>query len=683
MKSYFTLSLFVTLIFAGFTTLAQIPCRDGAADGYPCHKVELLSHLSPRELLAEEHHGVWLNDIWGWTDPASGKEYAIVGMSNGTSFVDISNPFNPVVLGILPEHHAAPQPDARKSKAASPLHDGRKSMWRDMKVYQNHAYIVSEDPGHGVQVFDLTRLREVENPPVVFSETANYQGISNAHNIVINEETGFAFAVGADGGVGTCNEGGLHIIDIREPANPQFAGCFDGDGYTHDAQCVVYRGPDERYIGKEICFSSNEDAISLVDVTDKENPALISSQTYVGVGYAHQGWLTEDQRYFISNDELDEMRTGNNTQSFIWDVRDLENPILIGTYTGPNPSIDHNLYIRDGFVYEANYTSGLQILSLANIEMGELEQVAYFDTYPEDDGVRFEGAWSNYPFFESGVVVVSDITNGLFVLRPRLGLLQEGPVNMVACESGPANFSAVIGEGNFAYQWQLDDGSGFSAVEEGELYSQVNTTELRISAVTEDMQGYRYRIKITDEEGGEHFSEGAFLGVANKEPDARFIYRFEKGGYIFTNETEEPATFVWDFGDGTTARVASPTHWYETAGTYEVTLTATNDCGTDTYTETITVAPTAAAPEINKEIKIYPNPASNTFTIELEENALPLHQVQLISMDGRLLVQKDLKSKGYVSPFQVDVSHLPVGIYYLKLRDAKKMISRKIVVEKE
>ena len=532
-----------------------------------------------------------------------------------------------------------------------------------------------------MQVFDLTRLREVANPPVVFGETANYQGISNAHNIVINEETGFAFAVGADGGVGTCNEGGLHIIDIREPENPQFAGCFDGDGYTHDAQCVVYRGPDERYAGREICFSSNEDALSLVDVSDKENPALISSQTYVGVGYAHQGWLTEDQRYFISNDELDELERGNNTQSFVWDVRDLKNPILIGIYTGPNPSIDHNLYIRGGFVYEANYTSGLQILSLANVEMGELEQVAYFDTYPADDGVRFEGAWSNYPFFESGVVVVSDITNGLFVLRPRLGLLREGPVNVVACESGPANFSAVTAEGNHVYQWQVDDGSGFSAVEEGELYSQVNTNELRISAVTEDMQGNRYRIKITDEEGGEHFSESAFLGVANTEPEARFLYRFEKGGYIFTNETEEPATFVWDFGDGTTARIASPTHWYETAGTYEITLTATNDCGTDTYTETITVVPTAAAPDINKEIKIYPNPASNTFTIELEENALPLLQVQLISMDGRVLFQKDLKSKGAANPFQVDVSHLPEGIYHLKLRDAKKMISRKIVVE--
>ncbi len=411
------LSFFASAFFLCSTLQAQSPCVDGFAGVYPCKQVDLLAHLSTEELMAEEHHGIWINDLWGWTDPQTGKEYALVGMSNGTSFVDISDPLNPIMLGILPEHHAATG-DGSGARLSGVKHDGGKSSWRDIKVYKNHAFIVSEDDGHGMQVFDLTKLREVPNPPAIFAETTNYQGIGKAHNLVINEETGFAFAVGANSAGKTCNGGGLHMINIQEPANPQFAGCYDADGYTHDAQCVIYQGPDADYQGQEICFSANEDAITLVNVSDKAHPLMISSQSYAGVAYVHQGWLTEDQRFFISNDELDEARNGTPTTSYIWDMQDLDKPVLIGTYKSKLTSIDHNLYIKNAVAYESNYTTGLRILNLQGIEEGNLEEIAYFDTYPTHDQPIFEGSWSNYPFFESGVVIVSDITKGLYVLQP-------------------------------------------------------------------------------------------------------------------------------------------------------------------------------------------------------------------------------------------------------------------------
>ncbi|HEX9918709.1 MAG TPA: choice-of-anchor B family protein, partial [Pyrinomonadaceae bacterium] len=225
--------------------MGATPCVNGMAGTFPCRNVDLASFLP----LADIGGGTG-NDVWGWTDPLTNKEYALMGRSSGTAFVDISDAENPVYLGNQPTHSV-------------------NSVWRAIKVYGNHAFIVSEAEGHGMQVFDLTRLRSVAAPPVTFSETAHYNGFSRAHTITLNEETGFAYANGvtayADAAANKCAKG-LHIIDVRDPVRPAFAGCFDADGYTHDSQCVIYRGPDAAYRSREICFNSNEDTLTIVDV---------------------------------------------------------------------------------------------------------------------------------------------------------------------------------------------------------------------------------------------------------------------------------------------------------------------------------------------------------------------------------------------------------------------------------
>ena len=376
---------------------AVTTCSGGTAGSYPCNNVDLLS-FTPLSSMGGGNG----NDIWGWTDPQTGKEYAIMGRTNGTSFVDISDPVNPVYLGNLPSHTGT-------------------STWRDVKTYQNHAYIVADNNGnHGVQVFDLTQLRNVTSPPVTFSNTAHYGNVGSVHNIVINEDTGFAYAVGTSSGSNRCS-GGLHMINIQNPANPTFAGCYSSDGYTHDAQCVVYNGPDAQHQGKEICFNSNEDTLTIVDVSTKSNPIQLARMGYGGSEYTHQGWLTEDQRYFLLDDELDEQRNSHNTRTYVWDIQDLDNPTVIGVYSSPNAAVDHNQYIKGNYTYEANYRAGLRILSLSNVASGNLSEVAYFDIYPSSNSNQFNGAWSNYPYFDSGVVIVSGIEQGLYVLQPNLG----------------------------------------------------------------------------------------------------------------------------------------------------------------------------------------------------------------------------------------------------------------------
>lgn len=375
-----------------FESVSSTPCSGGLAGTFPCSNVDLLAYIPHGDL-----GGMNGNDIWGWTDPSNNREYALVGEKDGTAFVDITTPTAPVYVGFLPTHNFT-------------------SSWRDIKTYANHAFIVSEATSHGMQVFNLTNLRNVVSPPVTFTATARYTGFGNAHNIAINEDTGYAYAVGT----GTCS-GGLHMIDISTPTSPAAAGCVDSDGYTHDTQCVTYSGPDVAHDGKEICFNSNADTLTIVDVTNKAAPVQLSRTGYAGYGYVHQGWITDDHRYFLADDESDETLFGHNTHTYVWNVIDLDAPFMVGFYSASTAAIDHNQYVVGDLVYQANYRAGLRILHLDDLSSAQLTQVGFFDIYPANDNASFNGAWSVYPYFASGVVVVNGIEQGLFVLQPNVG----------------------------------------------------------------------------------------------------------------------------------------------------------------------------------------------------------------------------------------------------------------------
>ena len=385
---------------------SQIDCTDGEAAGYSCTNVDLVSFVPMKDI--ETARGVRLNDVWGWTDPETGIEYALVGTMEETVFLELSTPENPRFLGKLPKTEGA-----------------RGNTWRDIKTYRNHAFIVADGAGpHGMQVFDLTQLRDVQNPPVTFEATALYDQIHSSHNIIINEDTGFAYTVGNSSGGETCG-GGLHMIDIRDPLNPTFVGCFadpntgGGTGASHDAQCVLYHGPDTEHRGKEICIGSNGNAISVADVTDKANPIAISHRGYPTSAYVHQGWLTDDHRYFYQNDEADEL-SGNvdRTRTLVWDFSDLDDPILVTEFFGPTNATDHNLYVDGNFMYETNNASGLRVIDITDRE--NPVEFGHFDTTPYGtDDAGFNGTWSSYPYFDSGMIVVSSRREGVFIVKRR------------------------------------------------------------------------------------------------------------------------------------------------------------------------------------------------------------------------------------------------------------------------
>jgi choice-of-anchor B domain-containing protein len=368
------------------------PCENGFAGIFPCAGYDLIAHL-PLSVFESQS----ANDNWGWTDPETGIQYVLSGLDDGTAFISLEEPESPLYLGKLPT-------------ATTP------SIWRDIKVFNNHAYIVSEATDHGLQVFDLTRLRG-KTESKVYTADVWMQDFSTAHNIAINEDTGYAYVVGSN-----LYEGGPVFIDINIPDQPVIVGGYSEESYTHDAQIVVYNGPDQDYRGRELLFGSNSDAevnnrVVILDVTDKSAPELITSFNYENAAYTHQGYLTEDHRYFFLGDELDELNYGSACSTKIFDLTDLSSPKLHLNYYSSVNSIDHNGYILADQFFMANYSAGLRVFDISKINEKQLEEVGFFDTYPEHNDASFNGAWNIYPFFESGIIAINDIESGLFLVK--------------------------------------------------------------------------------------------------------------------------------------------------------------------------------------------------------------------------------------------------------------------------
>ncbi len=390
------------------------------------------------------------SDCWGYTSP-SGREYAIIGLSGGTAFIEITNPAMPAIIAVIP---------------------GPTSTWRDMKVYQHHAYAVSEGGG-GVQVMDLT---QIDNGIVNYLGNVTEAGtIENpaTHNVAIDETSGFLYRCG--GGSGTTI--GLRIYSLADPANPVFVGEWN-DRYVHDAQIITYvQGP---YAGRQIAFCAANNVsgggnprLDIVDVTDKSNPFLLGSATYSFRAFAHQNWLTHDLRYVYLNDELAEIEYDISTTTRVFDVSDPENPFEAATFTNGNTSSGHNLYTRGDLSFHSNYQSGLRVFDISD-QLAPIE-VGFFDTWPEDDNTGFNGLWSNYPYFPSGVIIGCDRQKGLFVWGLGDPPLQFSYPNGVPETISPSGDSVIVrieaaegvsvAPGSAKLHYKLSDDDDFTDIE--------------------------------------------------------------------------------------------------------------------------------------------------------------------------------------------------------------------------
>ncbi|WP_432412601.1 choice-of-anchor B family protein [Rasiella sp. SM2506] len=635
---------FLLSSFLLFTTIsiAQTPCSGGSAGPYPCDGYGLQSAIDLGAMSASAG-----NDSWGWTDPTNGNEYAIIGLNNGTAFIDISNPTSPVYLGKLPTHTSS-------------------SSWRDVKVYNNYAFVVSEAGGHGMQVFDLTRLRNVPAPPVTFTEDAHFNGFGSAHNIVINEDTGYAYPVGAN-----AFNGGPIFINIQNPLNPVQEGGYGMDNYSHDAQIVTYCGPDPDYNGREILIGSNASEVIIADITDKSNPISISSVTYPNTSYTHQGWFTEDQSFFILGDEVDELDNGGNTRSIIFDFTDLDNPSLSFEYSGPTPAIDHNGYTKGAKFYIANYRAGLRVIDISDIANGNIAEEGFFDSYPANNNASFSGAWSVYPYFESGNIVISDINRGFLLVKSST---YENTPPTAVCGTTTVSLDA-----NGMATLNPEDLDGGSTDNGGNIYFLAcdkffDCSELGANTV---------ELEVYDEFGNRDFCTGTVTVIDELAPTlscpTNEQVMFDPGQNFYTLPdyvTAGNVTAVDNCSTGLSISQDLAAGSQLPQGNYFITFESTDasgNTGSCTFQLAVEVPLGVEENSLDSGLSLFPNPASNVVHISSEN--LAITSLQVVDMLGKQLwAEENLNVKTKT----IDVSQFSNGIYFVLVNNqvAKRIIKK-------
>ena len=330
------------------------------------------------------YYGQLNSNICGYVDE-NGREYALNGWWNGMDIIDITNPDTPVVLFTIA---------------------GDQSEWREIKVYRDYAYVTTEECCAGLQIVDLTDLPNSIN-------VTNYQGdgaiagqLTTIHALHIDTANAFLYLYGSNLQLnGANNHGHPVFLDISDPLNPVYSGVFiapTGNPYVHDG----YVENDTAYFGHIY-----DGYVSIVDVSDKSNPVLLATQQTPN-SFTHNVWLSDDHKTMFTTDET--------TNSFLtaYDISDLSNITELSRFQkdpGSN-TIVHNTHIRNDFAVTSWYTEGVVINDVSRPQ--NMIEVGHYDTYPANNNGVFDGDWGVYPFFPSGNIVCSDMSNGFFVLTP-------------------------------------------------------------------------------------------------------------------------------------------------------------------------------------------------------------------------------------------------------------------------
>ena len=434
-------------------------CDNGFSGDHPCSNLDLLSHIPLSSFSVNPSAA---NDIWGFYDINDGKEYAIIGLRNGVGVVEVTQPENPRMVGSVAS---------------------QSTTWRDIKVFQHYdiesaqwssyAYVTADNAAVGTMVLDLRQLPEsisilTTDTSDVSAHNVYLSNVDYSLGVALNDVQPYLHIAGSNREGGAFNT--FSLVDPQSLTSVYRNSSSFGSNYSHDVSSMVIR--DERKDTQcvnagplcEVFFDFNEDNFQIWDKTDNSAPSRLSSTSYDNVSYVHSGWYTEDHQTVIVHDELDESNYGLNTTVRFFELSDLRSPSLLSTWFGPTGAIDHNGFVRGNRYYMSNYTRGMTVLDISDVT--NPVEAGFFDTFPLTDNTSFDGAWGVYPYLPSGVILVSDISSGLYVLRD----------NTLSPEQGSVSFSAPT--------YSADEGA-FVAVE----VERLNGVESQVSVSWEIIAG--------------------------------------------------------------------------------------------------------------------------------------------------------------------------------------------------
>ncbi len=398
---------------------APAACTQGFAGTFPCRGFDFQAQLALSDFSSRPSSA---SNLWGFVDLNDNREYVVIGLRNATAVVDVTTPSNPRQVASIA---------------------GNTSLWREVKVLQvrdtaanrwrAYAYVSTEAVGSGIQIIDLSGLPNSAVLANTLTDTSSQHTfyISNvdyATNVALPGRVPHLYVAGSN-----LASGAWRAYSLVNPLAPTLAGtATPGSGYMHDsvgwvvsdaraAQCAPGHEPCE------ILADFNETSVEIWDVTNKAAPTRLSSITYPTVNYTHSGWPTDDGRWLFVHDELDEIRRGLNTLIYTIDLADLRAPRIVTSYTGTTTSTDHNGYVKGGLLYVSHYRRGLVVFDASN--PNALRELGAFDTFltPAADTAGTDGAWGVYPYLPSGTIAISDIDNGLFLVRDRIAGVAPNP----------------------------------------------------------------------------------------------------------------------------------------------------------------------------------------------------------------------------------------------------------------
>lgn len=349
--------------------------------------------------------GERLSNIWGWVDSADGKEYALVGAADGLSIVDVSVPSNPVEIIQIP---VPPDSDS--------------CIWREVRTWGNYAYLTTECGKMGLQIVELTNLPSTNLATTTWNPVINATDtLKTIHTLHIDDGKLYLYGYGWQKGV--------LVADISSsPMNPVLLGTYDAGGYIHDG-----------YVKNDTLYAAHifGGTVEIVDLSNISSPVTLASFNTPN-NFPHNTWLSSDGKTLFTTDEV--------PGSFLaaYNISNFGN-IFETDRIQSNPgdsSIVHNTHIinKNGIDYAVTswYKDGVVIVDVS--DPYNLVIVGSYDTSPMS-GPGFGGCWGVYPYLPSGIILASDIEEGLFVLNPTYVGVGESGMNMLSAKVFPNPFS--------------------------------------------------------------------------------------------------------------------------------------------------------------------------------------------------------------------------------------------------